>query len=145
MPERWSIPDGERPEREFELLVEAVRLLAHDLNCHLSRAIALTTCRDTDGFPFVHVEHRDYPWSQDLWLIADASQAKTTVLLANELLQSTLFEDYETPWPPCPLHPSSSHSLKPVARGQGGVWICPLSRKTIASIGDLPALKHQAD
>ena len=53
-----------------------------------------------------------------IWTCVDDRQSVNTVAVTELVLDSGMFDHYLTPWPVCPVHPSGSHSLRPVARGE---------------------------
>ena len=140
MPDRWFPPDGERPQREVQLLAKAAKLLQCDLR-EFDSTVSLTVQRNPDGTTVVELDQPSYAFTAEISIIADPSQAKTTVMLAEMVLDSALFEDYYDAWPSCPIHPTAPHSLVPVARGHVGAWMCPESKKTVALVGELASEK----
>lgn len=136
MPERWFPPDGERPQFEGKLLGLAAQLLEHDLR-EFDPEVSLTVQINPDGTPVVELDQPRYAFTAEISIVANRSQAKTTVILAELVLDSALFEDYYEPWPRCPIHPTATHALVPVARGHAGAWMCPESKKTVAVVGRL--------
>jgi hypothetical protein len=74
-----------------------------------------------------------------IWVCVDDRQSLNTVAVTELVLDSGMFDTYLTPWLLCPVHPSGSHSLRPVARGQQAAWICAEANVTVALIGELAA------
>jgi len=74
---------------------------------------------------------------QQLWLEIDDNNAKTLVLLAQAVQDSALFDEDYRPWPRCPRHPLSQHSLMPRALGGHAYWACPESDQLVTLIGSL--------
>src|SRR6266571_5115075 len=136
MPNRWDIPVGEVPDNAPALLEEAGRLLAHDLEQTARGPLSVTVALDADGDSYIELSGNGL--LIPMWVLPDDVQAKTTVSVAEAILNSAFFDEYVTPWPACPDHPESTHSLLPIARGTQAAWICPQSKRTMALIGSLP-------
>jgi hypothetical protein len=79
-----------------------------------------------------------------IWFRVDERQSVITVALTELVLGSALFDHYLTPWPVCPVHPSGSHSLRPVARGEQAAWIRAEANVTVALIGELASANPNA-
>ena len=79
-----------------------------------------------------------------IWVYVDERQSVTTVAVTELILDSALFDHYLTPWPVCPVHPSGSHSLRPIARGEQAAWICAEANVTVALVGELAAANPDA-
>jgi len=141
MPDKWRIPLGEEPENAEQLLAEAGRLVGQDLRTTFPHA-SLTLAFNAQGDPFLLLS--GVGCQTPIWICVDDRQSVNTVAVTELVLDSGMFDHYLTPWPVCPVHPSGSHSLRPVARGQQAAWICAEANVTVALIGELAAAKPNA-
>ena len=141
MPDKWRIPLGEEPENAEQLLEEAGRLVGQDLRTTFPHA-SLTLALNGEGDPFLLLS--GVGCQTPIWICVDDRQSVNTVAVTQLVLDSGMFDHYLTPWPVCPVHPSGSHSLRPVARGQQAAWICAEANVTVALIGELAAAKPNA-
>ena len=127
---------GEEPENAEQLLTEAGRLVGQDLRTTFPNA-SVTLAFDKVGDPFLQLS--GVGCQTPIWVVVDDRQSVNIVAVAEVVLDSGMFDDYLTPWPVCPVHPSGSHSLRPVARGDQAAWICAEANVTVALIGELAA------
>ena len=125
---------GEEPENAEQLLTEAGRLVGQDLRTTFPNA-SVTLAFDKVGDPFLQLS--GVGCQTPIWVVVDDRQSVNIVAVAEVVLDSGMFDDYLTPWPVCPVHPSGSHSLRPVARGDQAAWICAEANVTVALIGEL--------
>ena len=138
MPDKWRIPLGEEPENAEQLLTEAGLLVGQDLRTTFPNA-SVTLALDKAGDPFLLLS--GVGCQTPIWVVVDDRQSVNIVAVAEVVLDSGMFDDYLTPWPVCPVHPSGLHSLRPVARGDQAAWICAEANVTVALIGELAAAK----
>jgi len=138
MPDKWRIPLGEEPGSAAELLTEAGRLVGQDLRTTFPDA-SVSLAFDEGGEPFLLLI--GVGCQTPIWISVDDRQSVNTVAVTELVLDSGMFDTYLTPWPVCPVHPSASHSLRPVARGDQAAWICAKANVTVALIGELAAAK----
>ncbi len=97
----------------------------------------MTLAFNAEGDPFLLLS--GVGCQTPIWICVDDRQSVNTVAVTELVLDSGMFDHYLTPWPVCPVHPSGSHSLRPVARGEQAAWICAEANVTVALIGELPA------
>jgi hypothetical protein len=136
MPDKWRIPLGEEPGNAAERLTEAGRLVGQDLRTTFPDA-SVTLAFDEVGEPFLLLT--GVGCQTPIWVSVDDRQSVNTVAVTELVLDSGMFDTYLAPWPVCPVHPSGSHSLRPVARGQQAAWVCAEANVTVALIGELAA------
>jgi hypothetical protein len=129
---------GEELESSQQLLAEAGRLVGQDLRTTFPDA-SVTLVLDEAGDPFLLLS--GVGCETPIWLVVNDRQSVNIVAVADKVLESGMFDEYLTPWPVCPVHPSGSHSLRPVARGEQAAWICAEANVTVALIGGLAAAK----
>jgi hypothetical protein len=141
MPDKWRIPLGEEPENAEQLLEEAGRLVGQDLRTTFPNA-SLTLAFNPEGDPFLLLS--GVGCQTPIWICVDERQSVNTVAVTELVLDSGMFDHYLTPWPVCPVHPSGSHSLRPVARGEQAAWICAEANVTVVLIGELASANPDA-
>jgi hypothetical protein len=129
-------PLGEEPENAERLLAEVGRLVGQDLRTTFPDA-SVTLSFNAQGDPFLLP--LGVGCQTPIWFCVDERQSVITVALTELVLGSALFDYYLTPRPVSAVHPSGSHSLCPVARGDQAAWIRAEANVTVALIGELAA------
>ena len=141
MPNKWDIPISEEPPDADRILTEAGRLITQDLRTTFPD-VSVALSLDDEGDPFLVLLGTGS--LTPIWVYVDERQSVTTVAVTELILDSALFDHYLTPWPVCPVHPSGSHSLRPIARGEQAAWICAEANVTVALVGELAAANPDA-
>lgn len=123
---------------EIELLQAAAPLLERDLRATLDDRLRLLV-RKVHGEALCQISLPDAYIAIDLSgeFPEDFTPGDAAVRLAGQAQETDLFDNYFVPWPACPLHPGSQHSLEPRRRGHDATWFCPQARRHLVQIGNL--------
>jgi hypothetical protein len=76
---------------------------------------------------------------QDLYCVPEWNEADTAAKVLDALQWSDFFDFVTTPWPRCPIHRGSTHSLTASRFGNNAWWVCPESGQRTTTVGDLPS------
>lgn len=130
------MPVEEVPPDEVQLVQEAARSLTADIRRTLDTAVDLTVSLDDGGSPVVQLSVAAVPLAT-FWPEA-RGLARTVVDLAEQVLDSALFDEHLSPWPLCPICDHvMPHALQPqVVRG-AAYWHCARTDRALARVGEL--------
>ena len=133
---RFEVPIGEAPADEHAAWERLAPRIAADLASLAQPHIQVRVLPDDIDPASTHLEvSHPYGAVVPIFVEIGEDEEEAIVEAMAALLESGLFDDRFDPWPRCPIHPATTHSLKPIRRQRGGVWECPEERVVISRIG----------
>ena len=131
--------DWRGPADEHTFWGRVAPRIAADLLTLTDPPIRVCVVADDDDPSAAHLELR-HPdgYVVPIFVAAGDDEEEAAVVEAFDLvLDSAVFDDTSDPWPRCPSHPTSGHSLAPALRHGVAIWACPNDRRVFATIGSL--------
>ena len=134
-PPTWDVPIGEAPPDGLEQLRRLAVRFERDLRHTIDYEIRCSAFEDGDHLIFRAI------WpptiQQDLYCVPEWEEADTAVKVMDALQWSDFFDYVTDPWPRCPIHPDSTHSLTAKRFGRSAWWVCPSTGERTTPVGTL--------
>ena len=136
--DRWDVPTL-GPEDEHAFWGRVAPRIEADLAKLADPPLRVDVVADDEDPLSAHLEVRDLDrYVVPIWLHPDdGGEERAAAEVMNLVLDSAVFDDTVDPWPRCPWHPQSTHSLAPAVSHAHAVWECPIDRRVVAKIGTL--------
>jgi hypothetical protein len=135
----YDIPVGEAPIDEEVILQRVALRIFGDLTSLMTPSVQVDVSSDDDDRDSYHLEfkHPDGFHVPIFVEIFNDDEEAAIVDVLELLLDSALFDGTEIPWPVCPRHIGSGHSLVPKQVSRIASWACPVDGEVIAEVGSL--------